>query len=101
VKERIKCAIGVCRRSCRNDGRFKAYICGRCLKTADAALRAEWKRRRQAHRAFLRQWQAKTRPSPYATWRANARACMALWIAANHGFMRCVQDARIKRAMGL
>ncbi len=74
-------------------------ICGRCYKTVDATIRAEWKRRRAAHQAFLRRWRAKTKPSPYRLPMANRRAALALRLDANAGFRMAVQDARIKRAM--
>ncbi len=69
------------------------------MKTVDAEIRAEWKRRRAVHTAFMRRWRAKTRPSPYRSFLANSRAELALRLDANAGFRMTVQDARIKRAM--
>jgi len=104
---RKKCVVGSCQRTCKDDGRFYCWICSRCMKCVDKTILKSWKTARRAHRNYERAMRRKDRRKrPYHDRRASInfapyRARVSVWIESNRWFFAAVQDARIKRAMGI
>tara|TARA_R110001592_G_scaffold104697_1_gene294527 strand:- start:38582 stop:38881 length:300 start_codon:yes stop_codon:yes gene_type:complete len=94
---RTKCVTAVCRRTIKDEIDHTVWLCGRCMKSVDSALRAAFKQHRRARQAFYRRWRGKRKPyrSAHGNWRAYLALRHAEWAA----FIRCIQDAKIKRVL--
>lgn len=94
---RVRCCIRPCRRSRpRRGSGAEVWICAKHWRAVDRGLRDEqWRLRMEFHR--LRRSTRKCRYSPVAL----RRALIALWCDHAAAFNACIQDARIKAALGV
>lgn len=92
---RIRCCVLRCHRSCKSDGRFHVWICGRHWRSVDRGLRDRHKAmKRETRRLARRGW-----PMAYSTRDANRCAAYAVVMAETAAFLAIVQDATIKEIM--